>query len=95
MNDQRPFSIEMSGDRMIIRGEFDIAALQAFAVAASRLNGQDAVIDLSDVTFVDSCGMRALWQARRDHPSIRYENPSDPVRRMLDLTGLTEVLLDC
>jgi anti-anti-sigma factor len=94
MNDQRPFCIEMSGDRMVIRGEFDIGAIAAFAVAAGRLDGQAAVIDLSEMTFIDSCGLRALWEARNAHPGIRYQNPSGPVRRMLDLTGLGEILLD-
>jgi anti-anti-sigma factor len=72
----------------------DLRAVQAFAVATSRVNGSECVVDLGGLTFIDSCGLRGLWQARIAHPGIRYVNPSAPVRRVLEMTELDRILLD-
>jgi anti-sigma B factor antagonist len=58
--------------------------------------GGDVVIDLGEVTFIDSAGMRALLILRegltaRDR-ALRLRAVTPEVRRLLDLVGLTGLL---
>jgi len=56
------------------------------------------VLDLADLTFVDSAGLGALLAIRDRTEDLGIEmvltNLSDPVRRILDLSGMGPVLLD-
>lgn len=59
------------------------------------LTGDTAVsVDLSGVTEVDTAGLQVLLLARQEAERIgvplRFHSPSDPVRAVLDLTGLTD-----
>ncbi|MHB1924204.1 MAG: STAS domain-containing protein [Acidimicrobiales bacterium] len=67
-----PFSVEVltEGDqtRIVARGEIDIATEQALrdaaaAAVASAPSGR-IVVDLHQVSFMDSSGLRALLQSR-------------------------------
>ena len=74
---------------LIVRGELEIANADAFADAGVRLasSGQRLVIDLTDVTFVDSTGLRALLRIHAAAgPCLALRRPSAPVRRLLNLT---------
>jgi anti-sigma B factor antagonist len=85
------------GEIVLIReGEIDLAtADQLRSVGGEALIANptaDAHVDLSRVTFLDSTGIGALVHIRnlaapRD---LIIDNPSEPVRRILELTGLTE-----
>jgi anti-anti-sigma factor len=58
----------------------------------SRTPG-DITLDLSGVTFMDSGGLRALIQACMGlgrTGSVRVVNPSEQVRRLLELSGVEE-----
>jgi anti-anti-sigma factor len=54
------------------------------------------VLDLADVGFVDSAGLGALLSIReRAHQlgiGLTVSRASDPVQRVLDLTGSSELL---
>ncbi len=59
------------------------------------LTGDTAVtVDLSGVTEVDTAGLQVLLLARREAErvgvTLRFHSPSEPVRVVLHLTGLTE-----
>jgi anti-sigma B factor antagonist len=53
----------------------------------------EVVIDLTDTSFLDSSGLRALVGARQlfgaAGGSVRLSHPSEPVTRLLAITGLT------
>ena len=53
------------------------------------------VLDLADVSFVDSAGLGALLSIRERAAQLRIElqiaRPSAPVRQILDNTGTTSV----
>jgi anti-sigma B factor antagonist len=53
-------------------------------------------VDLANVTFIDSSGLRALLVGQQAivsaQGSMRVVNPSDNVRRLFEITGLTERL---
>jgi len=55
--------------------------------------GYDAVVDLSEVTFIDSSGVGVLVGALRRfqalHRRLALRDPTKPIRRVLDMTGLS------
>lgn len=76
-------------------GELDIAsadAAEATARRALRHGWHGAlIVDLSEVSFCDSTGVRALAHiadaARREDRTIVLRAPQSPVRRVLQITG--------
>jgi anti-sigma B factor antagonist len=58
----------------------------------------DVELDLSDVTFLDSCGLVVLLAARQGlhdkHHRLTVRNPSEPVLRILELSGVLDVMVD-
>jgi anti-sigma B factor antagonist len=76
-----------------VRGEIDMDNTGALVDAITTVAGT-AVVDLSGVTFIDSTGLQGLLRAQRaarqrgDDLILRH--PSRAVRRLLELTSLTE-----
>jgi anti-anti-sigma factor len=87
------FEAEVNGDDEIrLAGEFDLAAVKVFEdVAASAWDGQrELILDLADVRFIDSSGIRAilsLAMAARDK-GVVLRNPQGAVRRLIALTDI-------
>jgi anti-anti-sigma factor len=50
------------------------------------------VFDLSGLRFIDSAGIAVLLEAAERVGSISVRDPAPPVRRVIEVTGLTEVL---
>lgn len=81
-----------------LQGEFDIVGAQLLRRAAARFipTGGAVVVDLSEVTFIDSTGVSALvGLARRcsEHGgSARLVGPRRSVARVLDMTGAGALL---
>lgn len=81
--------------RVRVRGEVDIAnafeMTRAVVAAGMEPPGRRVALDLSEVVYLDSTGVRALIDARsaldRELVLVR---PSAPVRRVLELTRLVE-----
>jgi anti-anti-sigma factor len=84
--------------RLAVHGELDRERVGEFEAAISeicRLGAKAIDVDLRDVTFIDSSGIRALISARER--CLRSETrlsvrPSAPLRRVFDIKGLAEVL---
>lgn len=51
------------------------------------------IFDLSSLTFMDSSGIALLLQVSAKAGAVRLRAPSALVRRMIDATGLTDVLV--
>jgi len=90
-----------SGGRPVYRlkGEIDMSAAEALMVRTTELAAAhegDVVLDLAEVTFIDSAGMRALLIVRENLTvqgrALRLANVTPEVKRLLDLVGLTGVL---
>lgn len=85
--------------RIIPPTEIDADTVQ---VLMSELTSIDAgchvLIDCSEVTFMDSSGIRAIiTESERQSTSggwLRVDNPSAVVRRLLELTDLTRFISD-
>lgn len=87
--------------RVRIAGEVDIATAPQItdtvhdAIAAGA---REVLLDMADVTFLDSTGIGALLQIKHgvaDHDvALRLVDPHPRVVRVLELTGLLDVLQD-
>jgi anti-sigma B factor antagonist len=82
-----------------LRGEIDVMSISSMqAELESTVAAADRVtLDLSGVTFLDSAGLRMLQLVSSDFLATRRQlriiaPEGSVVRRLLDLTGLTEVL---
>jgi anti-anti-sigma factor len=82
---------------LVLVGEFDLATLRAAraGLEEARRNGaRRIVVDLRDLTFIDSTGIAFLIAARRDDPDDRLSfipSESLAVRRVLGITGVDEL----
>jgi anti-anti-sigma factor len=80
-----------------IRGDLDIAVEDDAVAAVSRAFATDPppallVLDLSEVEFIDSSGLRALLRIHSAHgPNVRLGPVSDVVERLLELTGTLDL----
>jgi len=95
------FQIEKLGEHTVLaaRGEIDIAAVPTFRDHLRRLvddGSTSIVIDLSDVRFIDSAGLRVLvdglTRARRRDADMRIACPSASLRRTFEISGLDKVM---
>jgi anti-anti-sigma factor len=102
--DPTGFSISIS-DRdgravVVIRGELDLAtAPELDAAIQERLDrGQDVVVDLRELQFMDSTGLRVLVSAhaRVEGTEQRFlivrPLPGAPIERILAVAGVEQVL---
>jgi len=82
-----------------LRGELDVAASTSILKQLIQLDlrrGERLVLDLRDVDFIDSTGIRLLFQARshaeRAGAAFTVVAGPPPVMRVLRLVGLDEQL---
>jgi anti-anti-sigma factor len=78
-----------------VSGELEAMEAQKLTECAAGLLGDGArslVIDLADVTFMDSSGLNALIEARSRAEmqlgTVTVRNPTSFVQRLLHITGL-------
>jgi anti-anti-sigma factor len=83
-------------DILVLHGEFDMAQTAVFAASAAPwvegVRSADLILDLADLSFVDSSAIRALLQlAKALGPRrLRLRAPQPMVRKVLELTSLTD-----
>jgi anti-sigma B factor antagonist len=91
----------LDADRFLVTaaGALDLLTAPQLADALQPLldtGGRTVLVDLSAVTFLDSTGLTCLIAAyrttRNTGARLALIAPSPPVRRMLDLTGVDQVL---
>jgi anti-sigma B factor antagonist len=84
--------------RVVVYGELDLAAAPTLrsALRPLRRDARSTILDLREVTFMDSSGLRVLLQAGR-HRTTGWGvslllPPGGPVRRLIDLSGVQDAL---
>jgi anti-sigma B factor antagonist len=100
------FDVELSLDGpgghavIALRGELDLASAPGLAphlLAAVAACGPSVTVDLAGLEFIDCCGLgvlvRVLKGARQSGGDIVLAAPQQQVRRVLEITGLTDVFL--
>ena len=82
-----------------LHGELDMATAPLLDDALSTVLGNEAVdvvVDLANLTFLDSTGISVLLgagqRAGEAGRSFRVQAPNRPVRKALHLTGVEQIL---
>jgi anti-sigma B factor antagonist len=78
-----------------LSGELDIAGIghaRAAIDAAMASHPGRLVLDASGLRYMDSSGIALLVWAARKTPEVQVRNPSPVVNRLIEMTGLSEVL---
>jgi anti-sigma B factor antagonist len=92
-------STETDGERTVIaiKGELDAYTAPALEEQINNLVSDrvvNIVLDLSETGFLDSSGLRAILTAHRrlgsENGSLMLRSASEPVTRLLEITGLTD-----
>jgi anti-anti-sigma factor len=90
---------DRDGSRAVltVRGELDAYSAPGLEDQIARLVAEhinEVVLDLSQTGFLDSSGLRAILTAQRrlgeSGGEMRLRAPSEPVTRLLEITGLTD-----
>ena len=91
--------LDQDGESLTVRasGELDIATTEALQKALRHAFDGDAaaiILDVAEVTFIDSMGLHALlWAAEhQDGHRLDIRCGSGAVRRMIDLTRTDAML---
>lgn len=94
-----PSRLTVSGDGrdIAIAGDLDShTAPQLEAVLTDLGTAADVKVDITEVGFVDSSGLRVVIEAHRRHEEsnsrLVLRNPSDAVARVVEITGLNDHL---
>ncbi len=81
------------------RGALDLATSRGLQVRMAELageNGQEAILDLSGVSFIDSIGLGVVLKAasrfHRQGKRLLIVAPPGPVGRILELAGVSDRL---
>jgi anti-anti-sigma factor len=86
---------EGRGQMVKITGELDISNVETVRLALGPVTADRPdilVFELSELRFIDSSGIALLLAVARDVGAVRMRAPSPAVRRIVEITGLTEVL---
>ena len=76
-----------------LTGELDLVSEPTLQSALARAEGRPVRIDLAELAFMDSTGLRALLSAAREVPGLELRGPLQPaVRRLLELTQTLTIL---
>ena len=89
--------VTIDDDLAVVRvtGEIDIATADTVRTAietAMERGLKRLLIDMAGVSFMDSSGIAVLLEAAQGADSVLIRQPSNAVRRVIERTGLSEVL---
>lgn len=75
--------------RVALSGELDISTVGDLASALAITSGKQLIVDLTEVTFMDTSGLGVFVGLKLDHPDLELVTNST-VDRLLDVTHLRE-----
>ncbi|MGH1504104.1 MAG: STAS domain-containing protein [Acidimicrobiales bacterium] len=84
-------------DLVIVTGDLDADTCAQLRETLGGLTNRRLALDLDGLGFLDSSGLSLLLERRRHHDKlgggVRIVRASQPVQRVLDLTGTSELLI--
>ena len=78
-----------------LRGEVDISSVPVLQPELDRAlaDAPDSIaFDLADLDFMDSSGIALLLGAAHRVGAVELRNASTPIRRLIELSGLSDIL---
>ncbi len=88
------------GAQIHLQGDLDTVTVSVFQEVLDTLYKQECFVirlDLAHLEFIDSSGLGAMvgaWRHCRDHEGhVTATAPTVPVRRLMDMTGISTFLL--
>ena len=88
--------VDVAAGVVVGSGELDLNAADRLRAAIELARNADddraVVVDLRDVTFIDSTGLKELVRPVIDGHRVVLRHPSKPVCRVLQLSGLADTL---
>ena len=87
---------EVSPPCVAVWGEIDLATVVPFREAlmeAVETGAREVVVDLAQVTFMGSTGIRELIRVHRDLDRITLRSPTSIVQRALQTAALPEMFV--
>lgn len=84
---------------LALHGELDIVSAYDLALALVEAAGSTVIVDLSDLTFIDSSGISALVMARNriladGRGQLVLTRPGGIVRTALEIVGLSTWIVE-
>ena len=98
MSDAAPrLHVSVTGAEVTVAGDIDAHTCPDLTAALDPLPGDDDVrVDVSDVAFMDSSGLRVLIAAHQSAESVGrrlvIDHPSGAVLRIIEISGLRDHL---
>jgi anti-anti-sigma factor len=90
--DEFSVSRRRAGDAIVVApaGEIDLATIDALqaAIDVAATDAETVVLDLREVTFIDSAGLRLVLQSSRAIGGFGVVRGPREVQRIFDLVGL-------
>ena len=78
-----------------VSGELDASnahELKTVVISIAATHRDELIFELSRLRYMDSAGIAVLLDAASRVGAVRLRDPSPAVRRVVELTGLSEVL---
>jgi anti-anti-sigma factor len=76
-----------------LSGELDLVSELVLSAELAKAGGRPVRIELEELAFMDSTGLRTLLSAAREIPQLTLSGPLQaPVRRLLELTQTLTIL---
>lgn len=91
-----PLEITVTDTGLALAGEIDAYTAPALAEAIEQCAQSHVLINMAEVEFVDSSGLRVLIEAHQEAQAaqrrIQLTNPSGAVSRLLEISGIDDYL---
>lgn len=65
---------------------------EAVKSACDSNNHENVIVDLENLEYISSAGLRIVLRLRKDNPELKLINASTEVYEILDMTGFTEMM---
>jgi anti-sigma B factor antagonist len=96
---REPFGVVVTDERVQVWGEVDLATAPQLQDAILRLSGFEhtkVIVDLAEVTFLDSTGLSVFVRARRRFndlgAALEITNVPKNISQVFRMAGMTEYL---
>jgi anti-anti-sigma factor len=96
MAELEPWAVEPRDGRYVVKliGDLDLSNVDQLRKTLESAPASTAhlLIDAGELSFMDSSGIAVLLESVNRGVTVTLRNPSAMIRRLIDITGVAEVL---